>query len=354
MTNAKPMKSTEDLEDIFKEERAIKASGLRYRRVSLTREEIDLRHSQTFNARFENRVNDEIVLRYALLMERGTRFPMVTVFFDMTLRKFVVISGVHRVTAHEAAGITSKIEAFEIVVDPPGDAIIMEKVADLGVVLNTTAGFGLSRAEALAAAVRAIVDREESASDVAERLGLRFEDVVDACEIWKLDRELLHLGLDPSIFFRKGDKRAVLTLPSVQWMVEVQRLLSAANLRDKKTGMPLLSGVGLAEVVRDLRAERDDVRRQEIIVAARRNLLDGKKPDRQREPVPETASARGRNPYFVFRRGVGSLKQISPAELAATRCTSADSAKALLEEISSTRDLLNQFDDAVRVRWELR
>ena len=345
--------STPTLEDLDKEARAIESLGLRYQTITVDLNDIDLIGSETFNQRFESRSNDDVVVQYALLMERGVQFPKGTVLFDTAARKYKVISGFHRINAliladteHPNRGF-DKVEMFEVIVTPAGDPATMEKIETLGYLLNTTGVYGLSQPERYNAAIKVINERGISIEDASNQFGLDADKLQTAKENYDADKALTLYGLDPANFERLKDKQAVVGLPDQFWMREAEKLLTFR----KKDGSHVISQADFYAFVRFIVNNKADDVRQQKLLEVRVDLEAGKKPRRE-------SSLKGVHKPFpvsgLWRRGTTAIAQVSAVDLVSATAKTEDQAKLLRDEIVALRRAADDIEKALDAKWDSR
>lgn len=347
-TNTTP---TPVLEDLDKEARAIDSLGLRYQVTTIDLRDIDLIGSETFNQRFDGRSNDDVVVSYAMLMERGVKFPKGTVFYDTVARKYKIVSGFHRTLARKEAHEAhpdrgfDKFEMFEIIVSPPGHPGTMQKIEDLGYLLNTTGVYGLSQSERYAAAIRVITERGVETTVAAEQFGLDSNQLEHELESHLADKELLRLGLDPSVFTRLKDKKIVVTLPDTFWMREAQKLLQNYRTAD---GQPIINQADFYNFVRYIIVNKGDAERKQKLLETQELLAQGRK--------PRSSSLKGASRPFsisgVWKRGVVALNQVSAVDLVNATAKTQDSAEIIRDEIAHARAALDDIEKALDAKWD--
>lgn len=174
--------------------------NLKWKVVTIQIVDIDLDESAKNHARLIKPIDQDVVLRYGLAMERGDAFPM-PVAVVIPGGRYKLLGGNHRTLAALAT------DATEI------DVYLVEKLdaAALDLVpraLNAKHGEGISKEDRLRHALWAVVNHSYDQSTAATIFGIPVNTLANAVRADKVRARLRELNIDPA----KANQTALLKL----------------------------------------------------------------------------------------------------------------------------------------------
>jgi ParB-like chromosome segregation protein Spo0J len=168
--------------------------GINYRVVEhIPLEDIDREEGMRRQVRLINKVDDDVVLKYAEAMQRdGSAFPY-TILQEEKKRKWPW-SGNHRLAAADLAGI-QQVDAYMVSVTDP---VMMDLLPRL---VNTwEAVKGMSKEESLINARYMVDTHGMSPQEAASLFGVKVESIHKERRVEEVKQKVRSLGVDPNGF----------------------------------------------------------------------------------------------------------------------------------------------------------
>lgn len=235
------MKWTQD----FPAESKMQEFGAKYKVSDVKLSEIDWAASRTNGARLNDPLNDDLVIEYALAMERGDGFPMVVLMKKGS--HYIILSGNHRMAAAKEIGI-AEVKAYVIETDDSSVIEILPRV------LNRLHGKRQDKSEALLHAVYAVDQFGWEPKKASEMFGLHKGAVADFIRI-RETRTALE---------KNGVKTAALKDSHVRTLsvIKNENVQSAAARIAVNTGM---TGDLLEELTKSVKAQKTEATAMGVI-----------------------------------------------------------------------------------------
>lgn len=166
----------------------LRAEGVRYTYVpNMAIERVDKRASLEAQARLDKRLDEDMVLKYAVAMESGAEFPPL-IGYDAGGR-IILIGGNHRVHAAELA----HRKTFDVYVVQTDDRYIIDRMTrSMNFALEGKAG---TQEEALQQAIYLVTTHGKSAAEVGRSFNLKQQQVEAAVRRQKSLRRMETLGI---------------------------------------------------------------------------------------------------------------------------------------------------------------
>lgn len=294
-------------------EQQLKKLRIKYEIAEIPIDQIDVKRSLQTQGRHDTRLDEDLVVKYAMAIEAGDSLPAIVLLRSKSA-KHLVLSGNHRVAGAQLAGATVSAYVIEL-----ADEFLRDY---LPVLFNVIEGRSQPLTEVTAYGVRAVTKYGIKPVAAAQMLNIKPRVLGEAIRAQAVYDRLTHLG----VRVHEGTHQNALL--ALHRLVDNDNVLAAvARLCVSKKR----AGTDTIQVVKEVRSKRTESER----------LAHVKQVEQQEASVPPLVRTH-RNVRTAFLMALGSLETATKGagSLRKLQITNDDERKQVLSRLTR---LINRF-----------